>query len=184
MMPTTHLEKLYGYKGTYNKMYVVRLNNRQIVRIQDVRFYKEDPFIKRIDQEALPKTVFDKETKRLTLREVIFGSGDRLPSSRTSGPSQLQQTEAPAAGEIPAEEQIDLSSFSPTPQKLPDEAKIGDIESKSLLVPSKKEEIDPTSGNIQSRHPRYTAVKIVSYNVTNKKDFITNNKGKALMYIY
>ena len=87
MMPTVCLGKLYGYERTYNKVYIVCLDNGQIVCIRDVRFYKEDLFVGKVDEKTLSKTVFDKETKRLVLKEIIFGSNDRLPLSQTSKPS-------------------------------------------------------------------------------------------------
>ena len=66
-------------------MYVVCLDNGQIVYVRDVHFYKKDPFIGRVDEEALLKAVFDEETEGFILREIIFGSGDRLLSSRILG---------------------------------------------------------------------------------------------------
>jgi len=51
----------------------------------------------------LLKAIFDEEAEGLVLGEVIFGSNDRLPLSRASGPLRFQQTETPAAGKIPAE---------------------------------------------------------------------------------
>ena len=89
-MPTARLEKLYGYKRIYSKVYIVCLDNGQIVYVRDVRFHKEDPSIERVDEEALLKAVFDKETERFILREVIFGSGDRLPLFQTLEPLRLQ----------------------------------------------------------------------------------------------
>ena len=49
--------------------------------------------------------------------------------------------------------------------------------------------MDNTLGNTLQkedniRRPKQTAIKTTSYNVTNKKNFITNNKGKTLVHIY
>ena len=39
--------------------------------------------------------------------------------------------------------------------------------------------------NIENiRRPCRTVIKIILYDVISKKDFITNNKGKVLVYIY
>ncbi len=80
--------------------------------------------------------------------EFQHDSNDKLLLSQILGPLQPQQTERPVASEIPAKEQINLSSLFPTPQKPPDKADIKNIEPKGLLVPPKEKEMDPISGNI------------------------------------
>jgi len=86
MMPTARLGRLYGYKGIYSKVYIVRFDNKKIIRIRDVRFHKRNVFDKDEEEEAFPKAVFDKEAKKLTLRTVCFhtmlGSGES-PVPRT-----------------------------------------------------------------------------------------------------
>jgi len=88
MMPTIRLEKLYGYKRIYGNIYIVRLDNGQIIRARNIRFYKEDPPVGKVDEETLPKAVFDEEAEGLIFGEIIFGSGDRLLLFRTSRPSR------------------------------------------------------------------------------------------------
>jgi len=84
-MSTVCFEKLYGYEKIYGNIYIVCLDNRQIICVRDIRFYKKDPSIRKINEEILLKVVFDKETEGFVLREVIFSFGDRLPLFRTSG---------------------------------------------------------------------------------------------------
>jgi len=129
-MPIIRFKKIYRYKKIYGNIYIVRLNNGQIIYTQDIRFYKEDPLIKKIDKKILLKIVFDKKTEGFVFKKVIFDSGDRLSSSRVPEILQLQQII-----KIPAEkqtEQSNLSSFPLTPQKPLDETEIRDIESKGL----------------------------------------------------
>jgi len=85
-----YFKKIYKYEEIYSNIYIVRVDNRQIIYIRDIRFHKEDPFIRKIDKEILPEIVFNEETKRLVFKKVIFDSNNRLPLSRTPGTSQLQ----------------------------------------------------------------------------------------------
>ncbi len=104
-MPTVHFKKLYKYEKIYGNIYIVRLNNRQIIYIRNTRFHKKDPFVKRVDEEILLEVVFDKETKRLVFKEVIFGSNNKLLLFRILRSLQFQQTEISVIGEISTEEQ-------------------------------------------------------------------------------
>ena len=89
MIPTVYFGKLYRYKRIYSNIYIVCLNNRQIICIRDICFHKEDPPVGKIDEEALPEVVFNEEAEGFVLGEVMFGSGDRLLSSQAPGTSRL-----------------------------------------------------------------------------------------------
>jgi len=82
MISTARLGRLYSYKRIYGKVYIVCLNNRKIIRIRDVRFYKRSVPDGNIEEEALFKAVFNEETEEFTFRTIhfktIFGSGKSL----------------------------------------------------------------------------------------------------------
>jgi len=66
---------------------------------------------------------------------------------------------------------------------------VRNIESKGLQISLKKKKMDNILGNTfqeedNIRRPRRTTIKTTSYNITSKKSFIINNKGKTLIYIY
>jgi len=72
MISTIQLERLYNYKEIYGKVYIVHLDNRKIIRIRDVRFYKGGVFNRNIEEKAFFKTVFDKEIEEFTLGTIRF----------------------------------------------------------------------------------------------------------------
>ncbi len=74
MIPTIQLGRLYRYKEIYNKIYIVRLDNKKIIWIQDVHFYKEDIPDEKDKGKALFKAVFDKEAKEFILGKVRLGT--------------------------------------------------------------------------------------------------------------
>jgi len=49
------------------------LNNRQIIYIRDIRFYKEGPFDGGIDKEILLEVVFIEENDKFVFRDIISG---------------------------------------------------------------------------------------------------------------
>ncbi len=68
MISTVCLKKLYRYEKIYNNIYIIRLDNKQIIYIRDIRFYKKDLLVEKADEEILPKVIFDKETKKFVFR--------------------------------------------------------------------------------------------------------------------
>ena len=97
MMPTTRFKKLYSYEKIYNKVYIVRLNNRKIIRVRDVRFYKEDVPGRSVEEEVLFKTVFNEKAEEFTFGTVrfktTFGSSES-PILQIPMISRFQETEA------------------------------------------------------------------------------------------
>ena len=79
MIPTIQFGKLYKYEEIHNKIYIARFNNKKIIRIRDIRFYKKGVSGRDVEKEAFFKAVFNKETKELTFGIVrfktTFGSG-------------------------------------------------------------------------------------------------------------
>ena len=96
MMFIARLGRLYGYEGIYGKVYVVRLDNGKIIRVRDVRFYEGGVPGGGVEEEALPKVVFDEEAEELILGAVCFrttfGSGES-PVSRAPVTLRFQETE-------------------------------------------------------------------------------------------
>jgi hypothetical protein len=80
MIPIARLERLYGYKRIYNKVYVVCLDNRKIIRVWDVCFYEGGVPGGDVEEEALSKAVFDEEAEEFIFGVVRFrttlGSGE------------------------------------------------------------------------------------------------------------
>ncbi len=73
MILTIRFGKLYKYEETYRYIYIVCLNNRQIIYIRDIRFYKEGPFDGGIDKEILLEVVFIEENDKFVFRDIISG---------------------------------------------------------------------------------------------------------------
>ncbi len=90
MMPTVYLEKLYGYKRIYSNIYIVCLDNGQIIYVWDIRFYKEDPSVGEVDEKVLLEVIFDEKIEGFVFGEVIFDSDDRLLLSRILRPLRFQ----------------------------------------------------------------------------------------------
>ncbi len=210
MMPTARLGRLYGYEGIHGKVYVVRLDNGKIIRVRDVRFHEGGVPGGGVEEEALPEAVFDEEAEELTPGAVRFrttlGSGES-PAPRAPVTSRFQETEAqaePPIDEPTAKERVmqsNLPSPPPTPRDPIDEAvsddsfrsiepdEVRSIESEGPQVPPREKKVDNTLGDTlqeggNTRRPRRTATKTTSYDVTSKKGFMTNNKGKALVHMY
>ncbi len=84
MIPTTRLKRLYRYEETYNKIYIICFDNRKIIRVRDIRFYKRNIPDKENKREVLFKVVFNNEIEKLTFKKVrfktIFGSSKLLIS--------------------------------------------------------------------------------------------------------
>ncbi len=76
MMSTIQLGKLYSYKRIYNNVYIVRFDNGNIIRVRDICFHEGDIFNKNDKEKALFKTIFNKETEKLTCQgfEVNLGT--------------------------------------------------------------------------------------------------------------
>ena len=96
MISTTRLEKLYGYKKIYNKVYIVCLNNGKIIRIRNVRFYEKGVLGGSVEEEAFFEAIFDKETEELIFRTIYFKTtfgSNESPVLRILITSQFQKTE-------------------------------------------------------------------------------------------
>jgi len=48
------------------------LNNRKIIRVQDIRFYKEDISDRDVEEEALFEAIFDEEAEEFTFETIRF----------------------------------------------------------------------------------------------------------------
>ena len=96
MISTTRFGRLYNYKGIYNKVYVVRLDNKKIIRVRNVRFYEKGIPGKSVEEKTLFEVVFNKETEEFTFRVIrfrtTFGSGES-PALRIPMTLQFRKTE-------------------------------------------------------------------------------------------
>jgi len=86
-------------------MYIVRLDNGQIIYIRDIRFHKEDPSVRKIDEEILSEDVFNKEAEGFVFKEIIFGSSDKLLLFQIPKTLRFQQII-----KIPAKKQAEQSN--------------------------------------------------------------------------
>ncbi len=169
MISTTRLEKLYGYKKIYNKVYIVCLNNGKIIRIRNVRFYEKGVLGGSVEEEAFFEAIFDKETEEFTFGIVCFKTTFGFSESlilRISITLWFQKIEIqtePLIDEPIVKERIMQSnlpfllstSHNPIDEAISDDFfrniepdEVRNIEFKSLQVLPKEKKVDNTLGDI------------------------------------